>query len=68
MGTPARPEKPTPPGYVPPSGEVTVFLKPSFGITIQSNTLCVAVSATPKSVDTQETPGAATVDESIPCP
>jgi hypothetical protein len=43
-------------------------LKPSFGITIQSNTLCVAVSATPKSVDSQETPGAATVDESIPCP
>jgi hypothetical protein len=26
----------------------TLFLKPSFGITVQSNTLCVSVSARPE--------------------
>ncbi|TSC33770.1 hypothetical protein FOF48_01600 [Corallococcus sp. Z5C101001] len=29
------------------SGRLTTFLKPRFGITVQCNTLCVAVSARP---------------------
>ena len=68
MSTPAAPEQKTPPGSVPPSGQVTVFLKPCFGITVQSNALGVAVSAGTQPVDNPETPASGAVDESIPCP
>ena len=68
MSTPATPEKKTPPGSVPPSGGVTVFLKPCFGITIQRNCLGVAVSAEPQPVDTSEPSSSRAVDDLIPCP
>jgi hypothetical protein len=68
MSTPVAPEKKTPPGSVPPSGGVTVFLKPCFGISVQSNSLSVAVSARPPPVDTGESSPAGAVDDSIPCP
>lgn len=68
MSTPVAPEKKTSPGSIQPSGEVTVFLKPSFGISVQSNSLSVAVSARPPPVDTAEETRAGAVDDSIPCP
>lgn len=68
MSTPATPEKNPPPGSVPPSGEVTVFLKPCFGITIQSNCLGVAVSAGTQPVDTSAPSSPRAVDDLIPCP
>ena len=68
MSTPATPEKKTPPGSVPPAGQVTVFLKPCFGIAIQRNTLGVAVSAGAQPVDSREPSSPRAVDESIPCP
>lgn len=68
MSTSATPEKPTPPGCVPPSKEVTVFLKPSFGITVQSGTLCASVSVKPQAVDTPAVPGTRAVDESTRAP
>ncbi len=65
MSTPAIPEKKTPPGAAPAAAEVTVFLKPSFGITIQRNTLCVSVSARPRPVDTSTPSDPRAVDDSI---
>lgn len=68
MSTPATPEKKTPPGSIPPSGPVTVFLKPCFGITIQRNSLGVAVRVGAQPVDTAEPSAPGAVDESIACP
>ena len=68
MSTPVAPEKKTPPRLVPSSGGVTVFLKPCFGISVQSNSLSVEVSARPPPVDTGEASPAGAVDDSIPCP
>ncbi|TQF09014.1 hypothetical protein FJV41_46860 [Myxococcus llanfairpwllgwyngyllgogerychwyrndrobwllllantysiliogogogochensis] len=68
MSAPVTPEKPTRSGSVPPSGRVTLFLKPSFGITVKSNALCVAVSAKPRPDNTSETSEPRAVDDSIPCP
>ncbi|WP_246357447.1 hypothetical protein [Pyxidicoccus fallax] len=45
---------------------MTVFLKPCFGITVQSNTLGVAVSAGAQPVDTPEPSQSRAVDESMP--
>ena len=68
MSTPATPEKKTLSRVTQPSGKVTVFLKPCFGITVQSNSLGVAVSAGAQPVDNPDTPTSGAVDESIPCP
>jgi hypothetical protein len=68
MSTPATPEQKTPSGSTPPSGPVTVFLKPCFGIAIQRNSLGVAVSVGPQPVDTGEPSAPRAVDESIACP
>ncbi|GHG69085.1 hypothetical protein GCM10012319_12920 [Comamonas sp. KCTC 72670] len=62
------PEKKTSPGAAPTAAEVTVFLKPSFGITVQRNTLCVSVSARARPVDTTPPSDPRAVDDSIPCP
>ncbi|NMO19475.1 hypothetical protein HPC49_27395 [Pyxidicoccus fallax] len=66
MSTPATSEKKTPPGSVSTPAPVTVFLKPCFGITVQSNTLGVAVSAGAQPVDTPEPSQSRAVDESMP--
>jgi len=68
MSTPATPEKTPRPGSVPPSGRVTLFLKPSFGITVKSNALCVAVSAKPQPENTSEPSESRAVDDAIRCP
>ena len=50
MSTTPRSDKPSQPtmpeSESPPAGR-TVFYRPSFGITVQRNTLCVSVSAKP---------------------
>ncbi|WP_434346015.1 hypothetical protein ACN6A1_29995 [Myxococcus virescens] len=68
MSTQAIPEKKALPGAAPTAAEVTVFLKPSFGITIQRNTLCVSVSARARPVDTVTPSDPRAVDDSIGCP
>lgn len=69
MSTLATPEKKNPPGSVPPSAEGTVFLKPCFGISVQSNALSVAVSARLQPpVDTTAPSLPGVVDDSSPCP
>jgi len=69
MSTPVAPEKkPLLAGAVPLSGEVKVFLKPCFGISVQSNALSVAVSVRPPPVDTAESTSEAAVDGALSCP
>ncbi|GEN05081.1 hypothetical protein MFU01_01180 [Myxococcus fulvus] len=68
MSAPVIPDKQPRPGSVPPSGRVTLFLKPSFGITVKSNALCVAVQAKPRPDNTSETSELRPVDDSNPGP
>ncbi|WXH28189.1 hypothetical protein WA016_02132 [Myxococcus stipitatus] len=68
MSAPVSSDKATRSGSVSPSGRVTLFLKPTFGITVKSNALCVAVSAKPQPENTSESSDQRAVDGSIPCP
>ena len=47
--SPPNPIEPPVPVVAPVPVRMTTFLKPRFGITVQRNTLCVAVSARPPS-------------------